>query len=346
MSKMNKKILAIIAAAAIIVIVAGGGITAFLLLRDKGITAVVNGVKITNEEYEEQISRLISQYEAQGATLPPEQLVEMRKSILDNMIMKEVLLQKSVSYEISPEEVDERISSIKGNFPDEKAFEETMTLQGFDMESLKTALSEDMRIQKFMDDTTPKDFEISDEEISNFYNENPSYFSNPEKIKASHILVSVKEDSTDEEKAKALEKVKMIQGKLDKGADFAKIAILESEGPSAPQGGDLGEFARGQMVKEFEEAAFTLPEGEISGIVETQFGYHIIKTIKKIPESKFTLDEVKEKISVFLKQEKEKTSTQDYLDSLREKARIRIIKVKKPYITEEETTTPQPSQPK
>ena len=126
----------------------------------------------------------------------------------------------------------------------------------------------------------------------------------------------------------SLEKIKRIEEELKNGADFAELAKTESEGPSGPQGGDLGEFTRGQMVSSFEEIAFSLPEGNISGIVETQFGYHIIKMHKRFPESSVPFEDVKESINSYLMQEKSQTNLTDYIENLKSAAKIRIPKFK------------------
>ena len=137
---------------------------------------------------------------------------------------------------------------------------------------------------------------VLDEEVKNYYNENQQEFMTPEAVKARHILKKFPDNATDEQKAEvkiaAEELLKTVNAELAAGADFAELAKKHSEGPSGAQGGALrgsnpklpaGDyFARGDMVKPFEEAAFdTLKPGEVSGLVETQFGYHIIKLEEK-----------------------------------------------------------------
>ena len=137
---------------------------------------------------------------------------------------------------------------------------------------------------------------VSDEEVATYYEENQAEFTTPEVVKARHILKKFPDNATDEQKAEtktaAEELLKTINAELAVGADFAELAMTHSEGPSSVQGGALkggnpklppGDyFARGDMVKPFEETAFdTLEQGEVSGLVETQFGYHIIKLEEK-----------------------------------------------------------------
>jgi len=322
MPQMNKKAILIIASVALVAIALG--VTAFFLTRDKGVAAVVNGIKISSEEVETEMNKAISQYESQGMALQPEQRAEMRMTIIDNMIIREVLLQESVSYEPTAEELDAQIATFKENFDTEEAFLEALGTQGFDLDGFKNIIGEDLKIQKMIEDRVPEETEVSDEDMITFYNENPSYFTQQERIHASHILVTLAATMTDEEKASALDKISRIEQELKDGADFAVLAKEQSEGPSGPNGGDLGEFPRGQMVGDFETVAFALQEGTISGVVETQFGYHIIKLHERFPESSVPFEEVKESINSFLVQEKSQNKLTDFLEELKAEANIRI----------------------
>ncbi len=332
MAQMSKKAIIIIAAVAVLVI--AGCITAYFFTRDLGAVAVVNGVKITKIKLEEQMEDAIAQYEAQGMILEPDQIAEVRSTMVDKLVTREVLLQVSESYEPTAEELETQIASFKDRFDSEEAFTEALTMQGYDMVRFTKVIGEDLRIQKMIEDRVPEETIVTDDDMMAFYNENPSYFTQPERVHASHILVNMENTATDEEKALALKKIKEIEQELKYGADFAELAKLKSEGPSGPNGGDLGEFTRGQMVGEFETIAFALPEGKISGIVETQFGYHIIKLHTRYPESSVPFEEVKAEINKYLFDEKSSNKLNDFLESLKEEANIRIPEYKPESLTE------------
>jgi len=152
---------------------------------------------------------------------------------------------------------------------------------------------------------------ITDDELLEYYNENKESFFEPEKVHARHILVETEEEANN------------LLLQLKEGlTDFAELAKEKSIGPSAPSGGDLGFFARGQMVKEFENAAFSLEPGEISGVVKTQFGYHIIKCEEKKDEHSPTFEEAKEKISNTLRYQRENEAISTLTLKLREEAVI------------------------
>jgi peptidyl-prolyl cis-trans isomerase C len=167
---------------------------------------------------------------------------------------------------------------------------------------------------------------ISDEESQTFYDGNMDRFIEPEQVQASHILIMVNPDeASQEEKDTARKKIEELLVQVKEGADFAELAKEHSEGPSNERGGDLGFFARGQMVKPFEDAAFALVEGEISDVVETQYGYHIIKATGKKPQRQVPFDEVKDQIQQSLFQEKANTEVSNWIAALRESATIEIM---------------------
>jgi len=146
--------------------------------------------------------------------------------------------------------------------------------------------------------------EIDDAEVESFYKQNISRYTVPEKRKARHILIKTGEGDSPEALSKKRKQAEKILELAKSGEDFAELAKQYSEGPTGPKGGDLGTFSRGQMVKPFEDAAFSLKEGEISDIVKTQFGYHIIKVEKIEPGRVKPLEEVRDTITQELRKKK------------------------------------------
>jgi len=146
--------------------------------------------------------------------------------------------------------------------------------------------------------------EISDEEAESFYRQNINRYSIPEQRKARHILLKTTAEDSEDVLREKLEKAEQILQLARSGEDFAELAKQYSEGPTGPRGGDLGSFSQGRMVKPFDDAAFALNEGEISDIVETQFGFHIIKVEKIEPAHIRTLEEVKEEIVSQIQEQK------------------------------------------
>jgi peptidyl-prolyl cis-trans isomerase C len=188
--------------------------------------------------------------------------------------------------------------------------------------SIKEKLERDLTLKKLIDDEVAPGVKLSDIEIRAFYDNNPEAFKQPERVKASHILIKVDPQADASQKAEAKKKIDLVQAKLQKGEDFGALAKEYSDGPSGPEGGDLGYFTRGQMVKPFEDAAFAMKPGEVSGVVETKFGYHLIKVTDRKPETTMSYDEVKARLEEFLKQRKIQEEINVYVKRLEEKAKI------------------------
>jgi peptidyl-prolyl cis-trans isomerase C len=159
--------------------------------------------------------------------------------------------------------------------------------------------------------------QISDDDIKAYYKAHEAELKTPEMVRARHILFRVSDNASEEEKQKILKKAEEILDKIKSGEDFAQLASEFSDDTvTKTNGGDLGVFARGRMVKSFEDAAFALKQGEVSEIVETPFGYHIIKVDEKIDASVTPYDSVKESIKQRLIQER----TQSEISAFTEKA--------------------------
>jgi peptidyl-prolyl cis-trans isomerase C len=161
--------------------------------------------------------------------------------------------------------------------------------------------------------------------VKAYYDANLESFKQPEQVKARHILVKLEEQAEESKKTEAREKIEMVQGKLKKGEDFSTLAKEYSEGPSSSKGGDLGYFSRGQMVKPFEDAAFAMQPGEVSEIVKTRFGYHLIEVTDKKPETTVAYDEIKDRLGQYLKQQKLQKEMALYVETLKSKARVEVL---------------------
>lgn len=155
--------------------------------------------------------------------------------------------------------------------------------------------------------------DVSEKEIEDFYNEYKDNFQRPEMLNASHILVDSKEKADE------------IAGEIKAGLSFEDAATKYSSCPSKEQGGNLGEFGRGQMVPEFENAAFEMEEGTISDPVKSQFGYHIIKLNQKLPASLSSLEETKDEIKNQIIRMKQQNKYMDKVNELTEKYEVKRV---------------------
>ncbi|MBN8209289.1 peptidylprolyl isomerase [Bacillus sp. NTK071] len=196
------------------------------------------------------------------------------EAVLSDLVQTKILEDK---YDVSDKEVEAELEKIKENFETDEQLEQALQSNGYkDLEQFKV----DVRKQLLAQKAATEGVEVTDKKLKEFYENNKNLFT---ELEASHILV-------DDEKT-----AKEVQKKLEDGGDFAKLAKEYSKDGSAENGGELGIFKKGDMVAEFEEAAFALKEGEVSDIVQSQFGYHIIKlkskTVKPFKEAKDQVEE-------------------------------------------------------
>jgi peptidyl-prolyl cis-trans isomerase C len=243
------------------------------------------------------------------------------------MIDEELLFQESrkKGITVEPETIATDLKKIKQKFANDADFKKALGESGLTEAELQSSLERGYVINKLIDNQIMAPIVIPDQEIRTFYDTHPKSFKKSEQVRASHILIKV--DSQAERSVKDEKKAKLqeVQKRLKDGEDFAVLAKEFSECPSNIKGGDLGYFERGKMVKPFEDVAFKLKTGEVSDIVETPFGYHLIKVVDKKPASVVGYEDVKDKIGQYLKKEKTGKELKGYIEELRKKAVIEKV---------------------
>ncbi len=270
--------------------------------------ATVNGQTITLGNYEKLLALNKTSMEAYyGSEIWSTEIEEgktyedtLKEMVIESMTTSEVLYQEAKKQNILPtdEEVQEEIDSFNESIKDDTEYQEELKKMGIDDEFLKYQFTRDL-VDENLYAKYLEEIEIPESEMKAYYEDNK------DTVTASHILLKTTDDDgnelSDDKKAELKAKMEEILAKVKAGEDFATLAKEYSECPSASEGGDLGSFGKGQMVKEFEDAAFAMKVGEISDIVETQYGYHIIKVTDKKEES---YDDMKDEIKSTLASEK------------------------------------------
>ncbi|PLX42768.1 MAG: peptidylprolyl isomerase [Deltaproteobacteria bacterium] len=267
--------------------------------------AVVNDVAITKADFDRELSAYLVNLQAStggqhaGNIAPNDQI---KSDVIKTLIEKELIYQEGVKNPPADldAKVEENYNAVLARMPSEDDFKKALEKDNLTEESLHELLKRSVILNNYIENVLGKDVEISEEEVKTFYDDNPQYFDVPEKVHASHILIAP-EGEGDEAKAAAKKKAEGLREQIVGGADFAETAKENSTCPSAPNGGDLGTFERGKMVPEFEEAAFALKPGEVSDVVETKFGYHIIKAQEVTEAGKMPMEDVHDKIAAFLR---------------------------------------------
>ena len=220
-------------------------------------------------------------------------------------------------------EVVDAINKLKESLPQQVTYEEFLKKNSMTKEQVKAEVTLGVRIEKYVKSSVPQNPKVTDKEITDFYKNNKDKFIMPESVHARHILVKTNPEDDAKTLAAKKEKAENIRKELLGGADFAEAAVKYSDCPSAKVGGDLGVFVKGQMVKPFDDAAFSQKEYEIGPVVKTEYGYHIIQVIKhEGPKTMALNDEIKGKISAYIKMKKQEQAYEDLLKKLKEKANI------------------------
>jgi len=289
--------------------------------------ALVNGQPIPMSELETAVRNVVMQNGMEGENVNAF-MAQFGPRILDQLIDGELLFQAAdkSDFKASQEDVDKAFAELSGRYEVAEEFQTEMATRGFTEASLKSNISKQLTIQKFVEGTVVTKAVVPEETIREAYDQNPQNFSTPEEVKASHILINSAEADPQEKKDEALKKAEEITAKAKAaGADFAELARTYSEGPSAPSGGDLGFFGTGRMVPAFEKAAFSLKVNEVSDPVLTQFGYHIIKVTDRKEGSTAPYEEVKEKLAQDLKNRMINELIAEKLSQLREEAKIELL---------------------
>ncbi len=252
----------------------------------EGVAAVVGDEIILKSEVEQQAYNYALQNRI-NVEQNPKMLERLKKEVLNSLIEQKILLNKAQEDTITVDEamVDQRLEE-RMNYMIERAGseDELEKIFGKSMSSLRRDARERIREQMLVEQVRAakfQDVKVSRREVEQFYDAyKDSLPKREETVEISHILMTV--EASEDAQTEAFQKIKTVQEKLENGADFAELAKKYSEDPaSAQRGGDLGMTSRGDFVKEFEAAAFELEEGEVSDIVRTQFGYHIIKMIER-----------------------------------------------------------------
>jgi len=254
------------------------------------------GVEIKRSQLDDTLISIKSTAAARGQNIPPEHMGMLEQQVLENLIRIQLLLtkaneaDKAKGKEVSTKRLDE----IKTRAGSEEALNRQLSAVGTSQQEFIVKMNQECTAEATLERELKVN--VTDEEIKKFYEENPSKFEQPELVRASHILLSTRDLDTNKELAedKKAAKRKLADDLLKRargGEDFAKLAKEYSEDPGSKDKGGEYLFGRNQMVHEFETTAFALKTNEVSDIVTTQFGYHIIKLSEKIPARKAALDD-------------------------------------------------------
>jgi len=294
----------------------------------KPLAAEVNGVAITRDDLERQFEAYRNQQNVSLAQIGgPQQYRELRRRVLEVMIDQELLWQEAQAKGVLVQDasVNEMVAQARDAQPTQQAWKEMLKKASLTENGLRDDTKRRLSIAKLIREQIAKDITVSDEEVHAYYAANPEPFTTPEEVHARHILFKLPPGADEATAAATRAKGEKVLAEARGGADFAELARKHSEGPTGSAGGDLGFLGRGRAAPSFEAAAFTLAPGEVSGLVETENGLHIIKVEARrggdtIPEA-----EASPRIRDYLVGQKVSRALQVHVKALRGRAEIEIM---------------------
>lgn len=289
-------------------------------------TAVVNGYEISAEAVNFELDRLARFYMSHGMTAEElrRNLPKLEAKALEQAIGAKLLLDQAqrLDLPVTAKDVDAEVARVVQQVGGEENYKKALAAQGISEADFRKELEKGARVNMLVNQACAHVADPTEDEVTAFYEAHKAEYVEPHQVLCQHILVKGSNDA-------ALDKIKEIRERIvnDK-ADFAEEAKKHSDCPSGAQGGSLGWFGRGMMVPEFDKAAFEMKKGEVSGIVTTEFGYHIIYKADEKGGGQQTIVDVHDQIKDLLRHEARGKAMDAYVAELREKATIEYKDVK------------------
>jgi len=293
------------------------------------VVAQGKGVKVMRSTLDDEMSNVKASAAARGTPIPPmrQQLVEAQ--VLDQIIGRQLLAMRATAADktTGAESAAKKLESITKNTGGEEALARQLKVAGMTLEQLKAKIVEEETAEAVLNRELK--FDVSDADVKKFYDENPNQFEQPELVRAAHILIGTKDkDGSEMSDAKKKDQRKLAEDILKRakaGEDFGKLAKDYSDDPGSKDKGGEYTFPRGQMVPDFEAKAFSQEPGQISDLVPTQFGYHIIKTLEKRPAKKIALEEISGEIKRVLHRQGVMKQVPDFIEGVMKEASVEIL---------------------
>jgi peptidyl-prolyl cis-trans isomerase C len=293
------------------------------------------GFEIKNSAMEEEFMAFKQSMALQNRPVPEDQRVDFEARILDRLVIISLLNARATDVDKANAKVslEKFMAESRQQAGGDEGFERALRAQGQSVERFKEkTLARALADEVFIREVRSK-VEITPEQIKKFYDENTKRFEQPETVRVSQILISTVDRVTgqpmnDELVKKQRELAEQVLQEAKKGGDFAKLVEKYSDDPNSRSKGGEYTLARGQMAPEFEATAFSLPTDQISSIVTTQFGFHIIKMLEKIPAKTIEFEKVKERVRDHLAQLEADKQMPAYVDKLKQEAGVEVLQEK------------------
>ncbi|MBP1596732.1 MAG: PpiC-type peptidyl-prolyl cis-trans isomerase [Acidobacteria bacterium] len=292
------------------------------------VVARVNGKAVLGRDLEQRVrAELATIGNPAWKDLREDYKVDVTTRNLSLLVGDELIYQKATAggVAVTPEEVQAEFDKVAKTYPSDAALNVELANRGMDRKALSLALARDLVISKYVQENITKKLVVTPVEVAEYYKAHPDDFRHPDLIRTSHVLINVPAGVTAEQEKALGIRAEAILERARKGEDFAKLAKENSMDPSASRGGDIGLTQKGELEAAYEDAAEKLKVGEVSGIVRTSYGFHIIKLTDRKKAGIASLDEVRAELTDFLKAQKEDVELEKLIKTLQSQAQIDIL---------------------
>ncbi|WNG32997.1 foldase [Archangium minus] len=278
---------------------------------DTNVVATVNGEVLSRADFENELGRELASSATESAQHTPEEVEPYKRALLDTLISRMVLLQEARTHNITvtPEEVDRGVLRLSSDYPAGN-FNEVLAQGQLSMAELKAREATRLTIEKLFANEVYTRVALTEEELRGYYSAHEAEFSEPEQVRAAQIVV------------KGMDEARRVQAQLKAGKKFAELARKYSLSADAKVGGDLGFFPRGQMPPAFDQVVFSMNVGQVSDVVETEYGYHLFRVLEKKAGRKLEFAEVREQVEAKLLEQRRSEAQTKYEQELRAKAKV------------------------
>jgi peptidyl-prolyl cis-trans isomerase C len=292
------------------------------------VVAKVNGEPIYEDQLQPSVEKNLAQLARHGARtdntimvkrLQAKQLNEM----IDNLLVYQESKKRTI--ENMDEKVDQRIKDLETKYEDNHGMERYLKRRRMTMDDLRESLKSSVRVDEYLKDQGVLEPEIPEDRIREMYDADPGSFSTIEIVRASHILIGVDAQAGTEEKQQARQEAEQIRKEILAGGDFAAMAKAHSDCKTASKGGDLGKLKKGYMPAAFDDVAFSLEKDTVSEVVETKFGYHVIKAGDRQPARLIPYEDMRDFLKTYLQGEESKKKLAAHIAELRKRSEIEIL---------------------
>lgn len=324
---MTKLKLIFLLTLAIFLVMSAGSLAAKKRVLPTDPVATVNGDQITGADLAKETSSFRRQYNLLDKQINPDEFYNLQKKVLENLINRVLLLQASekAGTKVTDAEVDGSFEANKKRFTSPEIFAAELKQMGMSEADFKLRVGQEIAVRKYLDQLFAPKISVSDGELKSYYRTYAKTFRIPALTEVSHILIKVDPDSNELTRAGKRKKIEALQKRLAAGEDFAALAKENSECPSAADGGQLGYLPTGEMVKPFEEAMLALEPGQVSDIVITRFGYHLIKVTAKKPAVDRSFEDVRDEVERRLVKQKMDKLVNEHVNKLREDGEVKVF---------------------